>query len=601
MMHKRARASGIGAVGELPWGSHFCQFYHTREDLIDTLVPYFKAGLENNEYCLWVTSEPLPTAEAKTLLAKAMPGLDAFLARDQLEICDIAEWYTRGNGLDIDKVIARWLERERQVLQRGFAGLRLTGNTFWLERHDWNSFMEYEEKVQTAFARRRVFALCTYCLEKCTARDVLDVVRTHQFALVRRQGAWELIESSALNVAKEELQRLNEQLEQRVSERTRELENALRGRDEFLALLAHGLRNPMAPILNGAHVLELAGDDRATREQALEMVLRQVRHLKQVIDDLLDVSRITRGKVQLRSERLDLGRLVRALTERSRVSLERAGLSVAVELPETPVWVQGDVARLAQVFTNLIDNASKFTRVGRVEVQLRAEPAPGGEPGRAVLTVRDTGVGIDGEVLPRLFQPFGQPQPSSGRPHGGLGLGLSVVQGLVALHGGTVEAASEGLGRGATFTVRLPLEPEPAALSDVPADGGPEGKGLRVLVVEDNMDAARSLKLLLSVWGHEIRLAHTGLEGIRTAAEWHPEVVVSDIGLPGADGFEVARQVRRQSGMDRALLIALTGYGSEDDRRQSREAGFDHHLTKPADPDTLQELIATWATGRVSA
>src|SRR4051794_33090668 len=357
MTHKRARVSGIGAVGELPWGAHFCQFYQTREDLLDTLVPYFKAGLENNEFCLWVASEPLPAAEAKPLLAKAMPAFDDFLARGQLEVCDLGDWYGPGGRFDADAVLARWLDCERKALQRGFAGLRSTGNTFWLERVHWDSFLAYEAKVTAAFARRRVIALCTYCLEKCTASDVLDVVRTHQFALIRRLGAWELIESSALKVAKEELQRLNEQLEQRVGERTRELEASLRGRDEFLGMLAHELRNPMAPILNGVHVLQLAGDDQETREEALAMVLRQVRHLKQALDDLLDVSRITRGKVQLRLERIDLGRLVRSTAEAHRRTLERAGLSLAVELPETPVWVQGDERRLAQVLSNLLDNA----------------------------------------------------------------------------------------------------------------------------------------------------------------------------------------------------------------------------------------------------
>src|SRR5947209_2000039 len=202
MTHKRARASGVGAVGELPWGSHFCQFYQTREDLLDTLVPYFKAGLENNEFCLWVASEPLPAAEAKTLLAKAMPAFEDFLARGQLEVCDQGDWYAPGSRFDADTVLGRWLDCERKALQRGFAGLRSTGNTLWLERHHWDSFLAYEAKVTAAFARRRVIALCTYCLEKCTASDVLDVVRTHQFALTRRLGAWELIESSALKVAK---------------------------------------------------------------------------------------------------------------------------------------------------------------------------------------------------------------------------------------------------------------------------------------------------------------------------------------------------------------------------------------------------------------
>ncbi len=597
MAEQQLRESGIGAVGGVPWGTHFCEFYHTRDGLLDTLVPYFRAGLQNNEFCLWITSEPLTAEAARAALARAVPDLDARTERGQIEIRDLHEWYVPGGGFDADAVLGRWLEKEQLARERGFDGLRLTGNTFWLRRDAWDDFMECEARVHAAFARHRVLALCTYSLEQCTADDVLDVVRTHQFALARRRGGWEMIESSVVRTAQAELQRLNEQLERHVSERTSELEAALRARDELLAMLAHELRNPLAPIRNGLHILQRAGD-RGAREQALEMIVRQVLHLSQVVDDLVEVSRLTRGVVRVRDDRFDLGRLVRSAAEGHRRTLEERGLAFAVGVPETPVWVRGEETRLAQVLNNLIDNAAQFTEQGGVAVRLRADVFSQ-DAGAAVLMVFDTGIGIAADVLPRLFQAFAQADQGLARPRGGLGLGLAVVKGLVELHGGTVAAASDGPGRGATFTVRLPLEPEPAALSEM--HGGevsPAGRALRVLVVEDNADAAHSLRLLLGLMGHVVRVAHTGPDGVEESAGWQPDVVVSDIGLPGADGYEVARQVRGQPGMSEALLIALTGYGSEADRRQSRDAGFDHHLTKPTDPDALEQLLSDWQLSR---
>jgi CheY-like chemotaxis protein len=305
------------------------------------------------------------------------------------------------------------------------------------------------------------------------------------------------------------------------------------------------------------------------------------------VDGLLDVARFTRGKVVLRRARLDLACLARAAVDDRRHAFDQAGLALSAEAPETPVWVLGDETRLAQVLSNLLDNAAKFTdRGGSVRVRVAAEA------GQAVLSVKDTGLGIRAEDLPRLFEPFAQADRSLERTRGGLGLGLSVVKAVAELHGGTVAVASEGPGRGAEFAVRLPLEAEPQALAD--QAGAPEapGRKLRVLVVEDNRDAADSLRLFLEASGHEVRVAYTGPEGEKAAAEWLPDVVLSDIGLPGLDGYALARRLRRQPALKHALLAALTGYGSAEDRRRSREAGFDYHLVKPADPNDLLRVLA---------
>jgi PAS domain S-box-containing protein len=369
----------------------------------------------------------------------------------------------------------------------------------------------------------------------------------------------------------------------------REVREADRRKGEWIAMLAHELRNPLAPLLTGLHVLRRSGGDPAAAEKAEEMMERQVRHLARLVDDLLDVSRVARGKIALRRERLDLARLVRTAAADRRPALESAGLTLAVETPETPLWVSGDATRLSQVLGNLLDNAAKFTdRGGRVEVKLNAtEGGPGAE-----LRVRDTGVGIDPELLPRLFEPFSQADRSLHRSKGGLGLGLALVRGLTELHGGTVRAASAGPGRGAEFVVRLPLEAEPPVLSKAGAEPRAGGAPRRVLVVEDNRDSADTLRMLLELQGHEVRVAYTGPEGVRLAREWRPTVVLSDIGLPGLDGFGVARALRADAATSGARLIAVTGYGTDEDRRLARESGFDHLLTKPADPAVLQDLLA---------
>jgi CheY-like chemotaxis protein len=319
---------------------------------------------------------------------------------------------------------------------------------------------------------------------------------------------------------------------------------------------------------------------------------RQARYLARMVDDLLDVARIDRRSITLRTERLDLARLARTAAEDRRPDLERAGLVLSLEAPETPVWVQGDESRLSQVLGNLLDNAQKFTDWGG-SVHLRLGVDDGA--GEALLTVRDTGAGIPPEVLPHVFTSFAQADRSLERTRGGLGLGLSVVKGLVELHGGRVEASSAGPGRGAAFTVRLPVEAEPSALSAPPPELRPAGKRLRVIVVEDNKDAADSLRMLLEVLGYEARVAYTGPEGLRTAVAWHPDVVLSDVGLPGLNGLGLAAALRKDPATADVLLVGISGYGSEDDCFRARRAGFDHYLVKPADPVAIQEILATRA------
>jgi CheY-like chemotaxis protein/two-component sensor histidine kinase len=304
------------------------------------------------------------------------------------------------------------------------------------------------------------------------------------------------------------------------------------------------------------------------------------------VDDLLDVSRLLRGRVELRRERLDLGRLVQNFADDYRPAVEQAGLDLAVRVPATPVWVVADATRVRQILENLLSNAMKFTDAGgRVEVTAEREGA------QAVVRVSDTGVGIEAGQLPRLFQPLSQADQSLHRTKGGLGLGLALVRGMAELHGGTAEAHSDGAGRGAEFTVRLPAEQEPAALAETDTAPAPAPRRLRVLVIEDHRDAAESLRMLLELRGHDVRVAYSGPEGVKMAKEWRPDVALCDIGLPGLDGYGVAIELRSSPETAHTRLIAITGYGQAEARQRCLDVGFEAHLTKPAEPQALLDLL----------
>ncbi len=366
------------------------------------------------------------------------------------------------------------------------------------------------------------------------------------------------------------------------------LREADRRKDEFLAMLAHELRNPLAPIRTAAQVLRLRGPAEPDLLRAREMIERQVAHMARLVDDLLDVSRITRGKILLRKHCVDLVPVVRGVIDDLQPVLQDTGLTLHVDLPDQPLWVDGDPTRLAQMVGNLLHNANKFTDAGgRVEVRLAATSA------EAVLTVRDTGIGMDVAMLTRLFEPFSQADRSLDRSRGGLGLGLALVKGLVELHGGTVRAASAGVGQGSEFTLRLPLRQEPDVARAARRGEAAPGASLRVVVIEDNHDTAESLRMLLELSGHRVAVAHAGLPGLQAARELRPDVVLCDIGLPGGmDGYAVARALRADPDVGGAVLIAISGYGQEEDQRRARRAGFDRHLTKPVDPVMLLDLLA---------
>jgi signal transduction histidine kinase len=375
----------------------------------------------------------------------------------------------------------------------------------------------------------------------------------------------------------------------------KEVENADRQKNEFLSMLAHELRNPLAPIRNALTFLRMSGDNDPDVIWARELIDRQVTHLVRLVDDLLDVSRITRGKIRIELAGVDLAVVVAGAVETSRPLIEAQSHRLEVTLPPEPLWINADQARLSQVLSNLLNNSAKYTPEGGL---ISISAAREGE--EATVRVCDNGMGIPAEMLAKVFDLFTQVDRSLDRSQGGLGIGLTLVQRLVELHGGRVEVASGGPGRGSEFTVRLPLALSPPQLApdaagDTTSPATPVAQRLRVLIVDDNAEAADSLGRLLRLEGHEVSCAYDGLSAVELADKTRPQVAILDLGLPGIDGFEVARQLRNELEMTELLLIALSGYGQEEDHRRSSEAGFDRHFNKPVDfPRLLKTLAAAF-------
>ena len=368
------------------------------------------------------------------------------------------------------------------------------------------------------------------------------------------------------------------------------LREADRRKNEFLATLAHELRNPLAPIRTAIELLRRADNDAAVMEQGRSIIERQVGQMVRLIDDLLDISRITGGKLQLRKERVELAAVVRSAIETSRSLIESQAHELTVTLPAEPTHLDADPTRLAQVFSNLLNNAAKYTDRGG-HIWLTAER----QDGEAIVSVRDTGIGIAAEHLPRLFEMFSQVAPALERSQGGLGIGLSLVRGLIELHGGNVQARSGGPGKGSEFVVHLPVTKEPVPIPREPAEGGVPSRSrakCRILIVDDNRDAADSLPLMLRLAGNDISTAYDGLEAVQAAATFRPDVVLLDIGMPKMNGYEVARHIRQEPWGKNMVLVAMTGWGQEEDKRRAIEAGFNHHLVKPVKAQALQKVLA---------
>jgi signal transduction histidine kinase len=361
-----------------------------------------------------------------------------------------------------------------------------------------------------------------------------------------------------------------------------------RRKDEFLATLAHELRNPLAPMRNALQILRLKGSDRGAIEQVRGMMERQLGQMVRLIDDLLDVSRITRGRLELRKERVELAAVVRDAVDTARPHIEASGHTLDVSLPSEPVYLDADPVRLSQILSNLLNNAAKYTdRGGRIWIV-------GARRGDGVdLSVRDTGIGIPADSLSSIFEMFSQVDRSLEKSHGGLGIGLTLVKRLVEMHGGSVAARSDGVGKGAEFIVHLPIARVPdLAQEEREALRPPSALRCRILVADDNSDAAESMGTLLRFMGNEVRIVRDGVQAVEEAAAFRPDLILLDIGMPRMNGYEAARQIREQHWGKDMYLVAISGWGQDEDKRRATDAGFDRHVTKPVEFAHLEQLIA---------
>jgi signal transduction histidine kinase len=382
-----------------------------------------------------------------------------------------------------------------------------------------------------------------------------------------------------------------QQAEQAIRDQAQRLSEADRAKDEFIATLSHELRNPLAPLRNSLHLLRMAADGDARTGAIREIMERQVNHLVRLVDDLLEMSRISRGVLALRKERVEVAAVVRNAVETSDPLIQAAGHELTVCLPDESLWVEGDPVRLAQILANLLNNAATYTDDGG---RIAVEAWRHGDDVR--VSVRDNGAGIAPGTLARMFEMFSRGERSSRRGQAGLGIGLALARRLAEMHGGSIDAHSEGPGKGSEFTVRFPLAADQSARPVASRGFDSALPPRRILVVDDNRDAADSLSMLLAFLGADVHIARDGSEAIEAFRAYDPAVVLLDIGMPGMDGYEVARRIRTGFPERRAAIVALTGWGQDEDRLRAREAGFDHHLIKPAELGALQALLMSLAT-----
>ena len=592
-----------------PKCDHLLQFYENEEFLYNRVAEFLADGLKQGQPLVVIATETHGRGFIKALRALGL-NPEALRALGRLVLLDARETLATFMGdrlpdegrfaTHVGGVIAK---ASRQAAHNG---VRAYGEMVDLLYSDGNpdGAIRLEQCWNTLAQTHAFTLLCAYGMEGFATESQSDrfseicALHSHVSPIDgdsvssdqdRRNREISRLQQRA-RALEAEIER-RKALERSLQEATVALQEADRRKDEFLATLAHELRNPLAPIQNALQMIRAGGVDEQAGHVAADVIARQMRQLTRLVDDLLDLSRITTGRLELRKRRLELRELLHAAVETSLPLIEGGGHELVTTMPSDAIYVDGDLTRLSQVIANLLNNAAKYSDPHgciRLTAEARAD--------RVVVSVSDTGIGIAPEMLPRVFDMFTQGDAARDRAQGGLGIGLNLSKRLIDMHGGTIAARSEGVGHGSTFTIELPRAQAPArpTLSlAVQPERVHRTPGLRILVVDDNADAADSMAMLLQFHGHDTRTASDGVQAVTAAELFRPHVVLLDIGLPRMNGHEAACEIRRQPWAKQTALIAMSGWGQDADRQRSRDAGFDHHLVKPVDHDVLGHLLAT--------
>ncbi len=430
------RRSGINLIGNVPWGTHFCQFYETKEDLKDILIPYFKAGLENNEYCMLITANPLSMLEAKEALKKAIPDFNGYYQEGQIEILPYTEWYTKGGSFNSDRVLNGWIEKLENALENGYDGLRLTGNTFWLEKEDWDDFVDYEEAVDNVIGKYQMIALCTYCLDRCNAAEVIDVVNNHEFAIIKRKEKWELIETTEHKRTEEELMNAME----KIQKSNHDLE-------QFAYVASHDLQEPLRMISSFLQLLQrrYEGQLDSNADEFIGYAVDGAQRMQNLINDLLEFSRVTtKGK---KFEIVNMEEPLENALTNLKIAIEENN---AVIIPNNSLpAISGDYSQMTQLFQNLIGNAIKYRSSEPPQIHISATK----EVDNWLFSIKDNGLGIDPKYADNVFKIFRRLHSNS--EYEGTGVGLAITKRIIERHNGQIWVESEP-GNGSTFYFTLP-------------------------------------------------------------------------------------------------------------------------------------------------
>jgi signal transduction histidine kinase/CheY-like chemotaxis protein len=581
---------------------HAVQFYERESYLLDSVTDYIGSALSAASAGILIATPPHRDGVAHRLAARGLDVVGA-IAQGRFVALDARETLNRfmvdawPDPTRFDDTIGALISKTRESAPQIHAFGEMVA-LLWAEGNG-DAAIRLEELWDELRTRQRFMLLCAYPIDafhdishakSFGAMTTLhtNVIPAESYMGLTGDAQLRLIaqlQQQAATLEAETIQRRHAEAELR--RKMEQLADADRRKDEFLAMLGHELRNPLAPVTTALQLMRLHSDEPLRIARARETIERQVEHMTRLIDDLLDVSRITRGKIELQREAVVVSTLVARAVEAARPVIDERGHRLTLDLPDEPVTLNADPARLEQVLANLLNNAAKYTDVGG-RIWLRAYV----DAGQLVLSVKDNGSGLTRAMRDHVFDLFVQGPEAGAYARGGLGIGLTLVRRLVEMHGGTVEARSDGPGLGSEFIARLPIR----AVPQVIARHDPIGAGLatlpkrRILVVDDNVDAADALAELLRDYGHDVRAAHDGPSAIEQAGLHRPDIVLLDIGMPGFDGYEVARRMRGELGL-KATLVALTGYGEARHRRLSRDAGFDQHVTKPVDIRKLEKLL----------